>query len=82
MTKEFYRLSIRLEHNDKETEEIERYVNSLKYDIQYDLIFSRLRTVGEAKKLSLKVEEKLAQKTTLGKGKITTQSQIFVVSHE
>ena len=47
-TKEFYRLDIRSRHVDDEIEKFARYLNGLRFGIQYEIIFVKLDSVEEA----------------------------------
>jgi uncharacterized protein YjbK len=77
-TEEFYRLNIRVGHIEEDVEKVARYINGLRYEIQYEIIILSLRTVEDAYRTTLKAEEKLARKqsqrnrgrsSTRGKGK-------------
>ena len=79
-TEELYRLSTRLGKIDEGYKVVVRYMNVIKYAIQYELILSRFKTVEEAYQLALKAEEKLSRKTSTSRGKSTAQSQKYDAS--
>ena len=59
LTEEFYRLPIRSWQNDEGEEVVARYVNGLKYSIEYQLRMYMFGKIEVAYQLALKVEEKL-----------------------
>jgi hypothetical protein len=59
---EFYRLNIRVGHQESDDEKVERYLNGLRYDIQDELSMVTIRTVEDAYQMDLKAEEKLSRK--------------------
>jgi hypothetical protein len=59
---EFYRLNIRDGHHESDDEKVTRYINGLRYDIQYEMSMVTIRNVEDAYYISLKAEEKLARK--------------------
>ena len=61
-TEEFYKVNIRSSHIEDTPEKVSRYVNSLRFDIQYELSFLSLIFVEEAYQVALKAKEKLMRK--------------------
>jgi hypothetical protein len=61
-TKEFYKLNIRACHRESNDEKVARYINGLRYDIQYEMSMVTIQTVEDAYQMALKAEEKLSQK--------------------
>jgi hypothetical protein len=61
-TEEFYRLNIRVGHQERDDEKVARYLNGLGYDIQDELSMVTIRTVEDAYQMALKAEEKLIRK--------------------
>jgi uncharacterized protein YjbK len=61
-TEEIYRLNIRSSHRESDDEKVSRYMNGLRYDIQYEMSMIKIRNVEDAYQMALKAEEKLAQK--------------------
>ena len=61
-TQEFYRLNIREGHRESDDENVARYLNGLRYDIQDELSMVTIRTVEDSYQVDLKVEEKLSRK--------------------
>jgi hypothetical protein len=60
-TKEFYRLDIRTGKREKDDENVSRYINGLRYEIQDEISMVTVRTMKDAYQIALKVEEKLAR---------------------
>ena len=60
-TKEFYRLNIRTGQREKDDENVSRYINFLRYEIQVDISMMTVRIVEDAYHISLKAEENLAR---------------------
>jgi hypothetical protein len=60
-TKEFYRLDIRTGKREKDDENVSRYINGLRYEIQDEINMVTVRTMKDAYQIALKVEEKLAR---------------------
>ena len=58
---EFYQLSIHVDHQETDEKLATRYVNCLKFSIQYELSMHRVRIMEEAYQLALKAEEKQNQ---------------------
>ena len=58
LTKKFYQLSIRVDHQETNEQLVARYVNCLKFSIQDELNMHRVRNVEEVYQLALKVVEK------------------------
>lgn len=68
---EFYRLSMRSNHNENEDEKIARYLGGLRMNIQDELSLTNPRNVEECYKMELKAEEKvkrIQEKIVRGKG--------------
>ena len=61
-TEDFYKVNIRSRHIEDTPEKFSRYVNSLRFDIQYELSLLSLRSVEEAYQVALKAVEKLMRK--------------------
>jgi hypothetical protein len=61
-TEEFYRLNIRAGHRESDDEKVFRYMNSLRYDIQDEMIMVTIQTMEDAYQMALKAEEKLSRK--------------------
>jgi hypothetical protein len=61
-TEEFYRLNIRAGHRESNDENVARYLNGLRYEIQYELNLATIRMVEDSYQLALKAEEKLSRK--------------------
>jgi hypothetical protein len=61
-TEEFYRLNIRAGHRENNEEKNARYINGLRYEIQYEINMMTVRTMEDAYQVALKEEEKLARK--------------------
>jgi hypothetical protein len=59
-TEEFYRLNIRAGHHESDDEKVARYMNFLRYEIQYEMSMVTIRNVEDAYQITLKAEEKLA----------------------
>jgi hypothetical protein len=69
-TEEFYKLNIRVGHQESDDEKVARYLNGLRYDIQDELSMLTIRTVEDAYQMALKAEEKLIHKQgQQGRGK-------------
>ena len=60
---------IRSGHSDEGDEVVARYINGLRYAIQDELSIVRIRIVGEAYQLPVKVEDKLSRKNPSAGGK-------------
>jgi uncharacterized protein YjbK len=58
-TEEFYKLNIRVGHQESDDEKFARYMNGLKYDIQDEMSMVTIRTVEDTYQMALKVEEKM-----------------------
>jgi hypothetical protein len=61
-TGEFYRLNIKTGQRERDEENIARYINGLRYEIQDELNMMSVKTVDDAYQFTLKAEEKLARK--------------------
>jgi uncharacterized protein YjbK len=61
-TEEFYRITIRAGHREIDDEKVARYMNGLRYDIQYEMSMMTIRNVEDSYQMALKAEEKLARK--------------------
>ena len=57
-TNEFYKLSMRIEHQEDDEQMAARYINGLKFTIQDELSMHRVNSMEEAYQLALKAEEK------------------------
>ena len=57
-TDEFYKLSMRIEHQENNEQMAARYVNGLKFSIQDELNMHRVNSMEEAYQLALKAKEK------------------------
>jgi hypothetical protein len=61
-TEEFYKLNIRVGHQESDDEKVSRYMNGLRYDIQDEMSMVTIRTMEDAYQMALKAEEKLSRK--------------------
>jgi hypothetical protein len=61
-TEEFYKLNIRAGHRESDDENVARYMNGLRCDIQDEMSMATIRTVEDAYQMALKAEEKLSHK--------------------
>jgi hypothetical protein len=61
-TEEFYKLNIRVGHQESDDEKVARYMNGLRYDIQDEMSMVTIRMVEDAYQMALKAEEKLSRK--------------------
>jgi hypothetical protein len=61
-TEEFYRINIRAGHRESDDEKVTRYMNGLRYYIQYEMSMKTIRNVEDSYQVSLKAKEKLARK--------------------
>jgi uncharacterized protein YjbK len=61
-TEQFYKLNIRAGHWERDDEKVARYMNGMRYDIQYEMSMVTIRTVEDAYHMALKEEEKLSRK--------------------
>jgi hypothetical protein len=59
---EFYRLNIRVGHCESDDEKLSRYMNGLRYDIQYEMIMVTIKNVEDSSQIASKAEVKLARK--------------------
>ena len=60
-TNEFYKLSMRIEHQEDDEQVAARYMNGLKFSIQDELSMHHVKIMEEAYQLALKAEEKKNQ---------------------
>jgi hypothetical protein len=60
--KEFYKMNIRTRHRERDEAKIGRYINGLRYEIQYENNMMLVRKEKEAYQYALKAEEKFANK--------------------
>ena len=82
-TEEFYKLNIRTGQGEKDEENIFRYKNGLRYEIQDEISMMSIRTMEDSYHLALKVKEKLARKQSQrGRGKISAPNKGKGFSHE
>jgi uncharacterized protein YjbK len=58
-TEEFYRLNIRVVHHESDDENVSRYMNGMRYDIQDEMSMMTIRMVEDAYQMALKAKEKL-----------------------
>ena len=61
-TEEFYRLSIRVGNAEDDMDKVARYINGLRYDIQYETNSLSLNTIEDAYQAGLKAEERMLRK--------------------
>jgi hypothetical protein len=61
-TEEFYKLNIRDGQRERDEEKVDRYINSLRYDIQDEISMATVRTVEDVYQMALKEEEKFSRK--------------------
>jgi hypothetical protein len=59
---EFYRINIREGHRESDDENVSRYMNGLRYDIQDGMSMMNIRMVEDAYQMALKAEENLSRK--------------------
>jgi hypothetical protein len=59
-TEEFYELNIKEGHREIDDENISRYMNVLRYDIQDEMSMVTIRMVEDSYQMALKAEEKLS----------------------
>jgi hypothetical protein len=59
---DFYKLNIRAGQRDRDEENVSRYINDLRYEIEDELIMMSVTIVEDAYQFALKAEEKLARK--------------------
>jgi hypothetical protein len=77
-TEEFYMLNIRVGHQESDDENVSRYMNGLRYDIQYEISMMKIRNVEDAYQMALKDEEKLSQKKGLrGRGRSQRKGKVI-----
>jgi len=75
-TEDFYRLNIRVGHVEEDVEKVVKYINGLRYEIQYEISFLFLRIVEDAYQAALKVEDKLVKKQSQkNKGRILVRGK-------
>jgi hypothetical protein len=75
-TEEFYRINIREGHRESDDEKVARYMNGLRYDIQYEMRMMTIRNVEDAYQIALKDEEKLSRKQgQTGRGRIQARGK-------
>ena len=55
-------MNIRARHRENDEEKVARYINGLRYEIQYDISMITMRTVEYEYQVAMKVEEKLTRK--------------------
>jgi uncharacterized membrane protein YgcG len=80
---DFYRMNIRTRKREKDEENIARYINGLRYEIQDELNMMSIKTMEDAYQFSLKTEKKLARKQSQrGRGKIPAPNKSKGVTHE
>jgi hypothetical protein len=61
-TEEFYRMNIRAGHRESNDENVAKYMNGLRYEIQDEMSIMTIRMVEDDYQMSLKAEEKLSRK--------------------
>jgi hypothetical protein len=61
-TEKFYRINIKEGHRESDDEKFARYMNGLRYEIQYEMSMVTMRNVEDSYQIALKDEEKLAPK--------------------
>jgi hypothetical protein len=61
-TEELYRINIREDHRESDDEKFDRYMNGMRYEIQYEMGMMTIRNVEDAYQIALKAEEKLSRK--------------------
>jgi hypothetical protein len=47
-TEELYKINIRAGHRESDDEKVSRYMNGLRYDIQYEMSMMTIQTVEDA----------------------------------
>jgi hypothetical protein len=53
-TEKFYRINIKAGHRESDDEKVVRYMNGLRYDIQYEMSMMTIRTVEDAYQMDSK----------------------------
>ena len=61
-TEEFYKLNIRAGHRENDEEKVSRYINGLRYEIQYEISLVTMRTMEDSYQVDLEEEEKMTRK--------------------
>jgi hypothetical protein len=61
-TDEFYTVNIREIRHESDDEKVARYMNGLRYEIQYDMSMVTIKNAEDAYQIDSKVEVKLARK--------------------
>jgi hypothetical protein len=61
-TEEFYKINIKVGHQESDDEKVSRYMNGLRYDIQDEMSMMTIRNVEDAYQIALKSKEKLSRK--------------------
>lgn len=61
-TEKFYKMCIRLRHDEDGMEKLARYINGLRYDIQDEINLLILKKIEGAYQATLKAEEKFLRK--------------------
>jgi hypothetical protein len=61
-TEEFYKINIRVGHQERYDEKVARYMNGLWYDIQDEMSMMTIQNVEDAYQIALKSEDNLSQK--------------------
>jgi hypothetical protein len=59
-TKEFYKINIKVGHQESDDENVSRYMNGLRYDIQNEMSMMTIWIVEDAYHMALKAEEKMS----------------------
>jgi hypothetical protein len=80
---ELYRMNIRTGKREGDEENVVRYINGLRYEIQDELSMMLRKTVEDAYQFALKEEDKLARKQSQrGRGKIPGQTRGKGFTHD
>jgi hypothetical protein len=82
-TKELYKLNIRTGQREKDEENVARYINGLRYEIQDEINMMSIRIVENAYQFALKSDEKLTRKQNQrSKGRSPVANKGKGVSHD
>jgi hypothetical protein len=57
---EFYKLNIRAIHHESDDKKVARYMNGLRYEIQYEMSMVTIKNVEDSYQIASQAEEKLA----------------------
>jgi hypothetical protein len=78
---EFYKINIKAGHRESDDEKVARYMNGLRYDIQYEMSMITLQNVEDSYQMALKAKEKLSRKQGQ-KGQDRSQARGNIISQD